>query len=168
MKLALRLSKTPALLALTLSLFAAPSAWAQSPAPNQAAAIAVLDPYVRLTPPSAQTTAAFMRLKNNATSPARLVRATSPAARVTELHTHLHENGIMRMRQVPAIEVPAGGETELKPGGLHIMLIDLPSPLKDGQKVSLTLDFADGSSKLIEAPVRKDLPAMRHGGHGGH
>jgi copper(I)-binding protein len=64
------------------------------------------------------------------------------------------------MRPVAAIEVKAHGETALQPGGLHIMMIDLKGPLKEGDKVAITLNFEDGSSKKIEAPVKAPAPAM--------
>ncbi|MCK5665218.1 MAG: copper chaperone PCu(A)C, partial [Thiotrichaceae bacterium] len=76
-------------------------------------------------------------------------------SKVVELHTHTHENGMMMMRQVEKMDIPANGETTLQPGGLHIMLIGLHNELQLDQKVSLTLEFEDGSSKEIEAPVRK-------------
>jgi len=151
-------SLTPSIRCLALGAVLCCAGLAAQAAGTQAEAVSVYDPYVRLVPPNAQATAVFMRLTNAAASEARIVRAESPAARVSELHTHLHENGVMRMRRVPSIAVPAGGETQLKPGGLHVMLIDLPEALKEGQQVRITLGFADGSSKTLEAPVRKDRP----------
>jgi periplasmic copper chaperone A len=87
-----------------------------------------------------------------------LVKADNSIAKVAELHTHLHEGGMMKMRQVPAIEIKAKGEAVLQPSGLHIMLIDIKNPLKEGDKVAITLGFDDGSSKRIEAPIRKPAP----------
>ncbi len=72
----------------------------------------------------------------------------------------------MRMRQVKAIEVPVGGEARLEPGGLHVMLIDIKAPLKEGQAVPLTLGFEDGSSKTVEARVvRPGAAAPQHQHH---
>jgi hypothetical protein len=70
-----------------------------------------------------------------------------------------------KMRPVPRIEVKAGGETKLEPGGLHIMLIGLEQPLKEGASVALTLSFEDGSTKDVTAPVRAIAPSasMSHG-----
>lgn len=127
------------------------------------------DPFVRLMPNGAPTSAAFMVLQNAGPADVSLVKAESPVARVVELHTHINDNGVMRMRAVPAIEIKAKGETALKPGGLHIMLIDLKQPLKEGGSVAVTLGFADGSSKVVEAPVvRAGMPAMEQGGHRHH
>ncbi|MCX8018449.1 MAG: copper chaperone PCu(A)C [Rhodocyclaceae bacterium] len=124
--------------------------------------ITVVDPYVRLAPPGSRTTAAFMVVKNASDKAVALVKAESPVAGVTELHTHLNDGGVMRMRQVKEIPVPAKGEAVLAPGGYHVMLIDLKAPLKEGDKVAITLGFADGGAKTIEAPVRKPQPQM-HG-----
>ena len=90
-----------------------------------------------------------------------IVSASSPAAGVVELHTHIHDNGMMKMRRIEKIDIPAKGQTVLKPGGLHIMLINLKNNLKPGQEVSVTLKFSDGSEKTFTAPVRKiQMPGM--------
>lgn len=126
--------------------------------------VSVENPYVRLAPPSASTTGAFMVIRNAGDKDVKLVRADNPVSRVTELHTHLNEGGVMKMRPVPAIEIKAGGEAALQPGGLHVMLIDLKAPLKEGDVVPLTLGFDDGSSKKVEARVLRAAPqpAMEH------
>jgi hypothetical protein len=136
------------------------SVWAA----GAADAVTVVDPYVRLAPPGAMATAAFMVLKNGGDKDVKLIKADNSASKVTELHTHINEGGVMKMRQVPAIEVKARGETALQPGGLHVMMIDLKGPMKEGDKVAITLGFDDGSSKNIEAPVRMPMPmpAMDH------
>lgn len=126
--------------------------------------VSVENPYVRLAPPSAPTTGAFMVLRNNGDKDIRVLRADSPAAKLTELHTHLNEGGVMKMRPVPAIDIKAKGEAVLQPGGLHIMLIELKAPLKEGDVVPITLSFDDGSSKKVDAPVQKPMP-MEHMHH---
>jgi len=118
-------------------------------------ALSVHTPYTRLMPPGIKTTGSFMLIKNDGDSDRRLVRAESPAAKIVELHTHLNENGVMKMRPVPHIDIKAHGQTALKPGSFHVMLIDLTAPLNEGDKVPITLKFDDGSSIAIEAPVRK-------------
>lgn len=141
-------------------------------ATGAADSVSAVDPYVRLAPPGAPATGAFMVLKNAGDKDVKVVKAESPVAKVTELHTHINEGGVMKMRQVPAIDIKAKGEAELKPGGLHVMLIDMKAPLKEGDQVAITLGFDDGSSKKIEAPVRKPMPsmpaAMDHSGHKHH
>jgi len=119
--------------------------------------ITVVAPVVRLAPPNAMATGAFMILRNASDKDIKLVKAASPAAKVTELHTHINDNGVMKMRPVDAIDIKAKGEAVLKPGGLHVMLIDLTQPMQEGDKIAITLGFADGSSKQIEAPVVKPM-----------
>jgi copper(I)-binding protein len=117
-------------------------------------AISVVDPYVRLVPPAAEATGAFMVLRNDSDASRRLLRADSPAAKTVELHKHIDDNGVMRMRKVDAIDIPAQGETTLKPGSYHVMLIGLKAPLQEGDRLPLTLNFDDGSQQKIEATVR--------------
>ena len=153
-------------LTLALILAAAGSAFAAGSADG----IQVADAHVRLMPPGAKATAAFMTLKNTGDKDAKLVKAESAAAKTLELHTHLNEGGVMKMRQVQAIEIKAKGETALKPGGYHVMMIE-PAAAKEGDKVTLTLGFDDGSSKQVEAEVKKPVAApapMDHSMHGQH
>lgn len=124
--------------------------------------VAVHEPYVRLAPPNSPTTGAFMVIRNNGDKDVKVVKADTPASRVTELHTHLNENGVMKMRPLPAVEVKAKGEAVLKPGGLHIMLIDLKAALKDGDSVPITLTFEDGSSTRVDARVRPIVVPNNH------
>ena len=150
-------------------LFAALMVAGNTFAAGAADSVTVADPYVRLAPPNAPATGAFMVLKNTGGKDVKVVKADSAASKVAELHTHLNEGGVMKMRQVPAIEIKAGGEAKLAPGGLHIMMIDMKTPLKEGDMVALTLTFDDGSSKKIEVPVKKmtmmtGMPASGMGG----
>jgi len=115
--------------------------------------VSVQDPYVRLAPPNAPATGAFMVIRNNGDKDVKVVKADNPVSRATELHTHLNEGGVMKMRPVPAIEVKAKGEAVLKPGGLHVMMIDLKAAMKEGDTVPITLTFDDGSSKQVDARV---------------
>lgn len=119
------------------------------------------DPYVRAMPPGQPNSGAFMTFKNSDGSAHAVVEASSPVAHAVELHTHLHENGMMMMRRIDKIDIPANGETVLKPGGQHIMFIGLRRDLKVGQNVPLTLTFEDGSEKSFEAPVRKIMMQMK-------
>jgi copper(I)-binding protein len=140
-------------------------------AAGAADSIVVQDPYVRLAPPGAPTTAAFMVLKNTGDKDVTLVKADNPASKTTELHGHINDGGVMRMRPVAAVDIKAKGEAALKPGGLHLMMIDLKAPLKDGDKVTITLGFGDGSSKQVEAPVRSPTAepvAVEHADHAEH
>jgi len=123
--------------------------------------IAVVDAYVRMVPPGTPTTGAFMTVKNSGSADRKLVKVDSPAAKNVELHNHINDNGVMKMRAVKEIDVKAKGQAELKPGGYHVMLIDLKQALKEGDTVPVTLTFDDGSTKKIDAPVKKPQAMMQ-------
>ncbi|WP_018411186.1 copper chaperone PCu(A)C [Methyloversatilis thermotolerans] len=122
----------------------------------QAADIHVKDPWVRATVAEQKATGAFMQI--TAPRGARLVEARSPLAGVTEIHEMTMQDNVMRMRAVKALELPAGKQVDLKPGGYHIMLMDLKSPVIEGSQVPLTLviENADRSRETVDlrAPVR--------------
>ena len=125
-----------------------------------AAGVVAEEAYIRLLPPTQKVTGAFMVLKNHSAENRAVVSAQSDVSASMELHTHVHDNGVMRMRQVEKIDVPAQGEAVLKPGGLHMMLIGLKQPLTLGQIVDIKLSFDDGSSDVIQAEVKKILSGM--------
>lgn len=133
---------------------------------NQAADLEVENPFVREMPPTAPATGAFMTLINSSDQDIAIVRAQSDAAEKVELHTHTHDNGVMRMREIPEISVPAMGQAELKPGGLHIMLINPTRALKEGDDVRIMVTLTDGSELEIIAPVRKIMGMGQHRGMG--
>ncbi len=117
--------------------------------------IIVVKPYARAIPPGQPNSASFMQLKNTSDTNHAVVSAKSDVAAVVELHTHTHKDGMMQMRRVDKIELPAQESVTLKPGGLHIMLIKLHKTLEMGQTVNITLEFADGSSIDVKVPVQK-------------
>ncbi len=133
----------------------------QSALASQADDITVSAPFAREVPPGAPASASFMTLENASDQAIKIISAESAVSKVVELHTHTNDNGVMRMRQIPFIEVPASGKTELKPGGLHIMLIGPHQPLKKGQEVKVTLKFEDGSSKEVSMPVKSIMGMMK-------
>jgi copper(I)-binding protein len=110
--------------------------------------------FARAVAPGQTNSAAFMELTNEGRDDHALVAAESNACRAVELHTHLVEDGMMKMRPVDRIELRAGGVTRLEPGGLHVMLIGLERALSAGDEVGITLVFEDGSRKRVTAPVR--------------
>lgn len=134
------------------------------------AQVSVEDAWVRATVPQQKATGAFMKL--NAAKDTRLVSVTSPASPVVEVHEMAMQDNVMRMRQVPGVELPAGKTIELKPGGYHIMLMDLPQQMKAGETVPLTLVFEgkDGKRESLEvqAPVRPVNASAAPAGHGQH
>jgi copper(I)-binding protein len=118
-------------------------------------AITIGDPHVRLVPPSAANTGIFMVIHNQGDKDVKLIRAESPVAKSVELHTVIEEGGMKKMRPVPDIAIKAKGETMLKPGDYHVMLIGLYKPLPEGEEVPVTLKFDDGTSQSLKAPVRR-------------
>ena len=119
-----------------------------------AASVTVVEPYARAVPTGHPNSAAFMVLKNTSKEDRALVNARSNISKVVELHTHKKEGGMMRMRQVKKIDIKAGSETVLKPGGLHVMLIGLKQQLKVGDKVELELEFDNGATIKLTVPVK--------------
>ncbi|RMD75781.1 MAG: copper chaperone PCu(A)C, partial [Chloroflexi bacterium] len=84
-----------------------------------------------------------------------IVKAESDVAKTVELHNVVMENNVMQMRPVEAIEVPANGQVELKPGGFHVMLIGLTRDLNEGDEVTIKLTTRSGKTIEVKAPVRK-------------
>ena len=129
--------------------------------------VQISDPWVRATVPQQKATGAFMRL--TAAQATSLVRAESPAAGVTEVHEMKMDSDVMKMRAVPSLELPAGKAVELKPGGYHVMLMDLKAPLAKGATVPLTLVFKDAqgaeSQMQLQVPVSVQAPGAA-GAHG--
>jgi periplasmic copper chaperone A len=103
-------------------------------------------PFARATPPAAKSGGAFFVVTNAGTTADKLVRAASPVAGAVELHQMAMDGGVMKMRAMASMDVPPGGRLELKPGGYHLMLLDLKQPLKAGDKVPLTLTFENAGS----------------------
>jgi copper(I)-binding protein len=100
-----------------------------------------------------QNGAGYLTLRNAGTAPDRLVAAESPAARVVELHTHIRDGDVMRMRPVEAMAVPPGATVRLEPGGLHLMLIGLTRPLVRGESIPVTLRFERGGTVTVSLSV---------------
>ena len=122
--------------------------------------------WARATVPGQQATGAFMTL--TAPAGARLVGASSPAAGVAEIHEMAMQGDVMKMRAIESLALPAGQPVQLKPGGHHIMLLDLKAPLAEGATVPLTLLFKDaaGKSGKIELQVPVGAVTTPAGGHG--
>ncbi|MFT3717557.1 copper chaperone PCu(A)C [Pseudorhodoferax sp.] len=135
--------------------------------PPGVAAVHVQDGWVRASVPGQRGTGAFMKLQ--APAGARLVAVESPAAGVAEVHEMKLEGDVMRMRAVDALPLPPRQTVELKPGGYHVMLMDLKQALPAGSTVPLTLRFKDAAgadARLeVELPVRS-APAQAAAGAG--
>jgi copper(I)-binding protein len=116
--------------------------------------VVVSDAWVQAMPPSQTTTAAYMVITNNAAKEAVLVSASSDIAQTTEIHQMSEMNGMMNMAKVPSIQIPALGKVALKPGGFHIMLINLKKTLNKGDRVAITLHFQNETDVVVNAKVQ--------------
>jgi copper(I)-binding protein len=147
---------------LTSALFSQAQAQAQ---------VTVKDAWVRATVAQQKATGAFMQLQS--AQDAKLISAQSPVAGVVEVHEMAMDGGVMKMRAVPNLALPAGKAVDLKPGGYHVMLMDLKGQVKEGDTVPVTLvvEGKDGKRQTIEvkaAARNPAAPAMKHGGHSAH
>jgi copper(I)-binding protein len=120
------------------------------------AQVTVKDPWVRATVSAQKATGAFMQITS--AQDARLVEASSPVAGVVEVHEMVMEKDVMKMRAVKGLDLPAGKTVELKPGGYHVMLMDLKEQMKEGATVPVTL-VVEGKDKKrstieVKAPVK--------------
>ncbi len=130
------------------------AAWAQT-------TVKVEDAWVRGTVATQKATGAFMRLTPAAN--ARLVAAQSPVAGVVEIHEMAMEKDVMKMRQIPGLDLAAGCTMELKPGGYHVMLMDLTQQLKGGEQVPITLVFEDDAKKRFTQDIKAPVTALGGG-----
>jgi copper(I)-binding protein len=131
-----------------------------------AANISVTDAWARATMPGQQVSGAYMQIHSDAD--ARLLSASSPAVPRVEVHEMKMDDGVMRMREVKAIELPKGKTVSLQPGGFHIMLINLPKPIAAGDMIPLTLVVeSDGKQQTVEvkAVARAMGPTMQPSPH---
>lgn len=126
-------------------------------------AIKIDHPWSRATVAGIPNGVAYFVLENSGDDNDRLLSAASPVAERTELHTHLKEGEIVRMRQVDAVDVPAGQSVALEPGGLHVMLMGLKEPLEQGKPFPLTLEFEKAGNVTVEVVV--ELIGGSKGGH---
>jgi len=139
----------------------------------QSGDIEIKDVWARATPGGAQTAAVYATIVSAADD--RLTGAATPAAKEAQLHTMATDNGVMTMRQVDDINLPAGQPVTLKPGGYHIVPTGLTQPLVEGQTFPLTLTFAKTGNRQVTVSVQKigamgpgagtDMPGMNMPGH---
>ncbi|MCA1713925.1 MAG: copper chaperone PCu(A)C [Gammaproteobacteria bacterium] len=134
--------------ALLLAGLALPSACMRDCTPQ------VRDGWVRMPPGAATMMAGFGRIENACPTPATIVAVRSPAFAGTSLHETRLVGGISRMRAVPELRIPPDDVAVLKPGGLHLMLMQPNAPLKTGSKVAVQFELADGRELLGEFQVR--------------
>jgi len=126
--------------------------------------VQVQEPWVRATVKGQQATGAFMKL--TASSPMRLIQAQSPVAGVVEIHEMKMDKDVMRMSAIAGLDLLPGRAVDLKPGGYHVMLMQLKQEIKEGDSVPITLIFENKDGKketlAINAPTRALGQGMKH------
>jgi len=123
-----------------------------------AADIVVDKAWSRALPPVSTVGAIYMTVRNTGAVERRLLKVYQDIAQRAELHMHLLDAGMMRMREQASVVVPAGTETEFAPGKLHVMLFDLKEPLVLNKSYPITLEFSDGERVSANVSVRADSP----------
>lgn len=117
--------------------------------------IAIKEAWVREAPPNAKVMAAYMKIENHTATEKVLTGVTSSAFGKIEIHKTMQKDGMASMQQQKQLTIPAQGEVTLQPGGMHMMLFDPAKALKAGDEVNFTLKFANGSTSMTTATVRK-------------
>ena len=122
--------------------------------------------WARATAPGAPVAGGYMTIRNKGSAPDRLIGASSNAAAKVELHVHIKEGEVVKMRQVPAYDIPANGSFELKPGGAHLMFVQIARPFKEGEKVPVKLRFEKAGEVGVDFTVGRlgdtAPPAHKH------
>ena len=118
--------------------------------------------WTRVTPAGSDVAAGYLDIRNTGKLPDRLVAASTPAAERVELHVMSHEAGVMKMREVAGLDVPAHKTLALHPGGAHLMLVGPRKNFAKGQRIPLVLRFERGGDVHVELEVRANAPAKAH------
>lgn len=126
----------------------------------KAGELQIAHPWSMELPPNAPTVAAYFVIHNSGKTADRLLGVDSPVAGKAELHEHRMQDGLMKMQQVQAVDIPAGGEATFAPMGYHVMLLELKdkSKLVDGQRFPLTLHFEKSGDVTVDVAVQKQAP----------
>lgn len=135
-------------------------------------ALTVVKPTATPTAPGQPHGAIFIQsIRNTAGQTDQLVGARAEVSKTMEVHRMSMDNNVMKMREIPGIEIPAKGEVSLARGsknGYHLMLMNLKQPLKEGDQFPVTLIFKQAGEQQVTVTVESMKPAAGHGGHGGH
>lgn len=144
---------------LLLAALSAPACFAASE--YKAGELSIADPWSMELPPNAPTVAAYFVIHNNGVNADRLLGVETPIAAKAQLHEHVHANGLMKMQQVPGVDVPAGGNADFAPMGYHVMLLELKDKpaLVAGKRFPLTLHFERSGDVTLQVDVLKQPPA---------
>ncbi|MDD0854872.1 copper chaperone PCu(A)C [Halobacteriovorax sp. GB3] len=127
-----------------------------------ASGLSTMAEWVKAVPASSKMSAAYFHIHNETDKSVDLVKASSSYSKVVEIHTHVNDKGVMKMRKVSKLPVPSKGMVMLEPKGNHLMLIGLKKKIGKEDKVDITLEFSNGEKLKVMAPVKK------LGGHGSH
>lgn len=128
-----------------------------------ASELVVSEPYVKITPPNAKNTAIFMSIENKSNKDIKLIDAKSTFPKNTEIHTHIHEDGMMKMIRIKDITIKANSTLLLKPKSYHIMLMGIPKGIDKDSKVDVELFFDNGESiKLENIPSKEVIHHNKH------
>lgn len=128
------------------------------------AQVQVKDAWVRATVAQQKVSGAFMQISSS--RDLRLVEVRSPVAGAVEIHEMAMDKGIMRMRPASGVNLPAGGTVELKPGGYHVMLMDLKKQLKEGESVPITLVLEGKDKKRETVDLKASVRPLNTAAHG--
>lgn len=153
--------------AATLALALSTAALAQGDNDAQVGPIEIGHAWARATPPMAPAGGGFLELKNTGATADALIAAKADVSERTELHTHIKDGDVMKMRQVERIDIPAGGAVALQPGSFHVMFIGLKKPLAAGESFPVTLTFEKAGSVTVPMKVNAIGTMTYDGGMGG-
>jgi periplasmic copper chaperone A len=117
-------------------------------------AISINHPWARATPGAVKNSAAFMVFDNKGTAD-KLISVSGDVAKDIQIHSMVTEAGVMKMREIKSLDIPANGKAELKPGGFHVMLIGLKDGLKEGEKFPLKLKFEKAGEITVQVTAEK-------------
>ncbi len=117
----------------------------------------ITHPWARFTPPGSPNGAAYLVIENKGATPDRLIGAVTPRAAKVEIHGHEMTDDVMSMRQREAVDLPPNESVTFETGGLHLMLIKLTAPLKEGERFPLTLKFEKGDDITVDIAVERGV-----------
>lgn len=130
--------------------------------------IAIHHPTVKTTPPGITNSAAYFTLVNNGEKAITLIDVASDGAKLVEMHEHIKHNGTFKMQKMQPLTIPANSKANFEPGGNHIMFIDVTKPIKNGDKIDITLSFDDGTQKTITTVAKKHHRSGKKAHHKHH
>ena len=133
--------------------------------PFSAWSVEFSDAWMRAMPPGQPTAAAYVTLINDGAATVQVVGASSALASRVEIHESRQVDGMWRMRRLPQLELPPGGQVQLSPGGVHLMLFGLSAPLRAGDRLPLQLQLDSGEQLDVEVQVRAMDTGSHHHNH---